>query len=935
MLSPRFLLPLCLVAGAPAWAAPGDVSVVYGEPLLGDGETAATVLLQIEGSAPTDKVKIRAERGKTGKAERLPDGSWLVPLTPPQVDAPETLSLTIKSKGAVTAETTATVPLVPAATGSLALSFSVESVRAGDKPVTVTITPQGAEHVHADLRSLSLKATNGRLSAAKRTDDGGWTATWTPPTSVKIPQAVLFVASDLSAPDRVVGAGTLPILTKRKVTFDAPKDSMNLVFTEEGQQGPLPANSSGQVSFTMEVHPARTTARLQTVLNTGQRSDETVPLDTGAQPQLSWTGLPSSAKVGANRSMDFLLAVTARTGAPWAPAEDGTGPQLVVEGPGTPGVEAMGGGWFRVTATAPAKTGSWVLKAKLGDRTATQSVTVTRDYPELALVPDPLTLAETTTSVKLTVRAKDSQGGHAKGRRLRVAVTGGSVSGNPVDRGDGTYTQNLRVTKGSEELQVAVRSGVSASGLPLRRIRVWPGIGGQVADGERKFPVIVAAEDAWGHPISGQKLGLSVALGDANCPTTATTGSDGFATVTCTVGTRPGPAAIVASTGPLSASAVVQLVPVGSEIPERVDLGSATVVAGLQRLQAASPVLRLRRGEVVAVAQAAVPMMQVEQTASGVSSSSSGSKSSGANSSVAAATSSSAVVGVTPTPMKWADPSKAPSGSAPVYGMSESSSPSERKQAPAPEPAAMSAPPSSSTSSSASKPKKTRTPSAGATEIPMVRVRGGVAALGQRYSATSDGPNQVLPSEASFASRPVVGGIGFFVSAEGWFLSDKQLGADVRLHQSTYAAASTGEGDRVGVGEVYVGAAYAVTTVGPLRVLVGGGYQRLNVDVVRYTDTWRDDTDFSNRPVNGLRVAGGGDVAFGPLRARAELGQTLSPIPVWTDLTLSVDVAVVDPIQVYASYQLGYHYGTYEVGGEEAKVRNLHNLITVGAAVTF
>jgi hypothetical protein len=44
---------------------------------------------------------------------------------------------------------------------------------------------------------------------------------------------------------------------------------------------------------------------------------------------------------------------------------------------------------------------------------------------------------------------------------------------------------------------------------------------------------------------------------------------------------------------------------------------------------------------------------------------------------------------------------------------------------------------------------------------------------------------------------------------------------------------------------------------------------------------------------------------------------------------------VVDPIEVYVGYQLGYHYGTYEVGGEESKVRNLHNLITVGAAVTF
>lgn len=899
--------------------------MVYGEALLGDGVTPATVLLQIEGSAPTDKVKIKADRGKTGKIERLPDGSWLVELTPPAVEVGETLGLTIKSKGAVSGELTATVPLVAPATGSLALSFSAESVRAGDKPVTVTITAQGAAHVPSELRTLSLKATNGRLSAATRADDGTWSATWTPPTSVKIPQAVLFVASDLSAPDRVAGAGTLPLVTTRKVSFDVPDGSMNLVFTEDGQQGPLPAKS-GKVGFALEVHPARTTARLQTVLVSGERLDETVPLPTGAQAQLAWTGLPSSAKVAADRRMDFLLAVTAPTGAPWAPAEDGTGPQLKVEGPGNPGVTALGGGWFRVTATAPAKTGAWTLKASLDDRSTSQTVTVIRDYPELALVPDPLSLAETTTSLKLTVRAKDSQGGHAKGRKLRVDVSGGAVSGSPVDRADGTYTQTVRVTKGAEEVHVAVRSGASASGLPLRRVRVWPGIGGQVADGERTFPVYVAAEDAWGLPIANQAIGLSVALGDAACPREAKTGADGFAIVTCTVGTRPGPAAIVASTGPLSASAVVQLVPVGSEIPERVDLGSAHVVAGLQRLQAAAPVLRMRRGEVVAVAAAAVPMMQVEQGASGVSSGGVSSSGSGA----AASTSGRAVVGVTPTPMRWADPSKAPSGSTPVYGL-DPAAVASNQQAAAGAPPTMAAPP---TSSSASKPKKQRS-SSGAAEIPMVRVRGGVAALGQRYRATSEGANLVLPSTVGFSSLPLVGGVGVFLSGEGWFLADKQLGVDLRLHQSTYGAASIGDTDRVGVGEAYLGAAYAVTTVGPMRVLVGGGYQRLNVDVVRYSSDLRDDTDLANRAVNGLRVAGGADATIGPARARVELGQTFAPLPVWTDLTVGVDVAVVDPIEVYVGYQLGYHYGTYEVGGEESKVRNLHNLITVGAAVTF
>ncbi len=894
---------------------------------MGAGDVPATVLIQIEGSAPGDKVKIRADRGKTGTSKRLPDGSFLVGLTPPAVETAEELVISIKSKGVVTTETSVTVPLVPPVAGSLDVSFSAETVRAGDKPVTVTIRPEGPEHLPLEMRALSLHATNGRLAAPKRQEDGSWTALWTPPSTVKASQAVLFVATDLTAPDSVVGSATLPIVTRRKVSFEAPRGSMNLVFTEEGQQGPLPANSSGQVSFTLDVHPARTTARLQTVLDTGERQDATVPLDTGARAQLAWARLPSTTRVAAGRSMDFPIAVTMPTGAPWAPAEDGTGAQLTVEGPGNPRVTPMGEGWFWVSATAPDKVGSWSLKATLGDRSATQTIKVARDYPELTLVPDPLSLAETTTTVQLTVRAKDAEGAQAAGRRLRVSATGATVSGSMVDKGDGTYRQTLKLSNQAQEVHLGVRSAASSSGLPLRRLRVWPGIGGQVADGEQTFPVLVAAEDAWGLPISGQEIGLSVALGDASCPAEATTGPDGMVVVTCTVGTRPGPTAIVATRGRLSTSAVIQLVPVGSKIPARVNLGSEPVVAGLSRLQAAAPVLRMRRGEMVAVAEVAVPMMEVAAPVSGGVSS---------NASVSAGSSSaSGVTGVTPTPMKWADPTRAPSGSTAAYGMvlpSAAAGTQAREESAGPSKSA-SAPPSSGTSSSTGKLKGGG--GDGAAEIPMLRARGGIAALGQRYRAFSDGPNQVLPSSSSYSSAPLVGGIGVFLSGEGWFLSDKQLGVDLRIHQSTFAAASSGESDRVGVGEAYLGAAYAVTSLGPLRVLVGGGYQRLNVDVVRYSDNLRDDTDLANRPVNGLRLAGGADAVLGPVRARVELGQTLAPLPVWSDLTLGVDVAIVDPVEVYAGYQLGFHYGTYEVGGEESKVRNLHNLITVGAAVTF
>ncbi len=928
----RFLLPLVCLAAPSAHAATGDVSVVYGEALVADGQTAAQVVVYIEGSAPTDKVKIKAASGRTGSVERQPDGSFLVELVPPASEEAGELVLGVKSKGAFTGEATASVPLVPPMGGTLSLAFSAESVRAGSKAVTVTIRPEGPDHIDGSLRQLSLTASNGRLEAAKRQEDGTWTARWTPPSSVKAPEAVLFVATDLTAPSEVVGLATLPILTKRKVTFDAPQGSMNLVFTPEGQQGPLPANSKGKVSFTLDVHPARTTARLQTVLNTGERQDATVPLDTGARAQLTFARLPSGARVPAGRSMDFLLAVTERTGEPWNPAEDGTGPQLTVAGPGDPVIQNLGGGWYRVSAKAPTASGSWTLKASLGERSASQTVQVVKGFVELSLVPDPLSIAETTTAVKVTIRARDADGKNQSGRRLRVSASGAATSGSVADKGDGTYTQAFRLAK-ADEVHIGVRSAPSTGSLPLRRVRIWPGLGGQVADGERTFPVLVATEDAWGMPKSSVAVQLSVALGDATCPASATTGPDGLAVVTCTVGTHPGPVAVVGTHGPLVVSTVIQLVPVGGDIPEVVDLGSASLGEGLDRWQAAAPVLRLRRGEVVVLAAADVPMMQVEAPATGVSSSSSsGSRSAAGSGAVPSSTSGSAVVGVTATPMRWVDASKAPSGSSPVY---QPDAPEDEPSQPAASstagsPPAMQAPPSSSSS----KTGRSFLGSGGESAIPMVRARGGLAFLGQRYRATSDGPNAVLPSSAAFNANPITGGIGVFLSGEGWFL-DGKVGADVRLRQNTYAAASIGESDRVGVGQGYLGAAYAALDLGPARVIAVGGYHRLNIDVVRYTDSLRDDTDLSNRPSNGLRLGGGLDALLGPAHARLEVGQTFAPLPVWTDLTLAVDVVVYEPLAVSAGYQLGYLYGTYEVGGEEVKARSLHNLFTLGASVTF
>ena len=59
-----------------------------------------------------------------------------------------------------------------------------------------------------------IQASSGSLTELNVAGDGLWTALYTVPDDLTEPQAILFSAIDLTDPDNIVAAATLPIAKK-------------------------------------------------------------------------------------------------------------------------------------------------------------------------------------------------------------------------------------------------------------------------------------------------------------------------------------------------------------------------------------------------------------------------------------------------------------------------------------------------------------------------------------------------------------------------------------------------------------------------------------------------------------------------------------------------------------------------------------------------
>ena len=200
------------------------VVLVPTAPLVADGVTTSTVRLYVEGGGGT-KAKIKPDSGKIGPVVSGSDGVITFAFTPAAATAAGAVNFKVTLNGE---DTMIPVPVIPTNTGRVTITVDPPVVSASGS-ATIRIQPQSTGAIAADGRSFKVVASAGAIDALTPAGGGAWVAHYTPPKGLTKPMTVVISAGDAAAPDSVWGVTTLPIVSRRSVSFDALAGSSNVL----------------------------------------------------------------------------------------------------------------------------------------------------------------------------------------------------------------------------------------------------------------------------------------------------------------------------------------------------------------------------------------------------------------------------------------------------------------------------------------------------------------------------------------------------------------------------------------------------------------------------------------------------------------------------------------------------------------------------------
>ena len=566
-----------LLALAPVTAVAGDVELLPAGTVWADGQTKSVVMVRVEGAMPGSRIKVKS-RGARIRSTRVvgPDLVRVV-LVPLEQDQPGVVTLSVKAKGA---NGTLELPVVPGPTGSLSIEPGTELAWAGSGSILVRIKPVGPHPLPETRRRVVLHASAGRItSAPQRSRSGGWVARWTPPPASKAPVAVLFTATDMSAPERVVGQAVLPVQVRRTVTVEVPEGGV-VVYDEEASD-PV---TGGTWSRRLVLHPEKLPATLRTVDAEGKTHQTPLDLGDPVPPQLAFVPLPSH--VPTPRPLTVWLAARDPQGTPWS------GPTPELEGVGR--FRRAGEGWYAIRVQPPAQAGPWTLTVRAGDAVVTTEVTLVPEpaTAQVALYPFPLPPDARSAELVVTMLDRDEQG--VPGLGVYPRGSGFSVQTSRRDEGDGTYSWTLRPTT-SRPMVVGTKLNPTTSRMPVAHVLAWTSTPIVPGDGKTKTEVHIVAVDALGRPVPKVRFDLSVPVGDAHTPTRVYADAYGHASVKVVAGTRPGPVGLGVKAGPVSGAVVLYQASVDGT-PSLESVGTAPTRTLTERWALANVRLGVARG---------------------------------------------------------------------------------------------------------------------------------------------------------------------------------------------------------------------------------------------------------------------------------------------------------------------------------------------------
>ena len=945
----------------PSVALAGAVTLLPGPPVVSDGKSSATVRIWVPGIQGTDKVRVTASEGRVSEAEIGADGVITVTLIGPSIKAAKDLSLGVKIQGvSLKVDEAVTVPLVPPYAGNLKVSFEPPEFVGGNSGVLVRVTPDASTPQSAEARRMLGAASAGTLDSFVAAGDGTFVARWSPPAGLAKSRTAIITVVDAAAPDKVQGWAALPVMVKQSVTLNAAPGSNNILLAGDRQWGPLQASPAGTVAFDVEVNPAKTSARLQTVIPGGAKTETAVELPVDEYDRVSFFPLPSAIPASPEAKLTVRFAVTKRSGEPLsnAPISVRATAGLL----GTP-VATSKAGVYEAVFTPPEQPSDVIFTAEVEGSKAEARTRVVPALPSVSISSEPEELPKGVNAVTLTARVKDARGAGVVGRTPEILVQGGSRGGAFQDKKDGTYTGKLTLTSKEGYMLVTADPPVEASALAPAQLLIWTARSVLPANGAEAVAVTVAAVDAFGMPVADVKLKMSVPVGDGTMAPDAVTNKKGLARVTFKSGVVPGPATLrVDGAGLWTSTLIFQQGP-GVVAPTNVPTGAPDAVAALVAWQSAAPAIIVSREGSAPVAKAGPPAVVTLSTVPPYTTP-------GAAILVVARVSDQAGIPVTKQklnitasvgtvgaitdngdgsytfPLQLAAGQDGPVTISLGVGSAVGSVVLPTLATLNAMPAATQGGGGGGNSLSSNnggggggrEPRPGRQPRQGGgfggdDGLPWGQASIALATVARSYHLESSGDADV-PSTANFGTGALFGAFGL----------DARVVAFPRGGNIGGVIGGRGYFDRVEIGDenysqfgwsARAGVRYRGEMAEGLYWYGSGELARFNGLVFRYADDAKTEAALLSKGLFGARLGGGVTFNKGPLGLDIGVAETFSPWPVDTWLGVDVNYEIKPNLAVRAGYELDLRSMKFAVGEEEVKVKDQERPLFVGVSYLF
>ncbi|MFZ5482423.1 MAG: Ig-like domain-containing protein [Myxococcota bacterium] len=599
---------------APAFEGQGIIELVPPTGLVGDGTTSADLFVLAIGPdgkpIPGLKTKPTASGGTVSEMTEVGGGVYRFAFTPPKVDGPQQITLSVKGKlpSKEAYARTWMVSVAPARSRQLSVASNPGTLTLGqDRTASIALNLAGGDRQALAGVNLKVKSSSGTVENVTNLGGGQFSALFNVP-AVNYPHVALVTAADSRDPSHTYGSLAVPLVGKADYPVTVAPNARVILRIGGRDFGPVQADAMGRAKVPIIVPPGNAAATIVQIAGDGKVTEAPLDLKIPEAKRIALfptaNAIPSDARV----QVPVRVLVVTPEGKPDMSANVVF---TTTAGVITP-ARLEAGGVYVALWTPP--TGNAATQAtiavNLADKPAVQADAMTVNLvparaTKVTLSTEPTTLAQGADGFKVFAKVAGPDGAGMGGRELRFTTSGAKLKGDVKDLRNGDY-QAAFSTTGSGPVELAGSLAATATGNPLARVLVIPGRERVPADGVSSALLTIATVDEYGYPVANVPVTLKVTRGDGTVPATATTDEHGVAQIYYTAGRKNGFVAIEAAAAEVVAGAAIVQAPADLALPDLPTSGTKAAVGLIDEWAGAIALVRLDR-EGMAGAVAAAP----------------------------------------------------------------------------------------------------------------------------------------------------------------------------------------------------------------------------------------------------------------------------------------------------------------------------------------